>query len=140
VAIQSYLPERAGGLVAAGAFASEEAAAAAVRMLRQVGMRWQDIVVLTKDARRAQRVARDNGAWTPRRTGILPFSPRIPRSIKRRYGGALSEGGVIVIVAEDGQKSDTLAAVLERAGAVKVMTWWQEPSGLFPPPEMGGPL
>jgi hypothetical protein len=139
VAIQSYLPERAGGLVAAGAFASEEAAATAVRMLREVGMRWQDIVVLARDARRARRVARDSGAWTPRRTGILPFSPRVPRAIKRRYGSALSSG-LVVIVAEDGQKSDTLAAVLERAGAARVMTWWQEPSDLFPPPEMGGPL
>lgn len=142
MALNSYLPEEAGALVAAGAFADEASAIAAVRSLREVGLRWQDVTVLANDAAIARRVASDGGAWTPKRSRFpLPFRSRLPKEVRTRYGRMLDRGRIVVVAASDGQPADTLATLLERvAKAEDVATWWQGPSDIFPPPEEGGPL
>lgn len=141
MAVQSYLPERAGSAVAGAAFASDEDAVAAIRLLHNIGLRWQDVSVLAADADRAGTVARLADAWTPRRSKFSPpFRGRQPKSIRARYGGALDAGAIVVIAASNDQPEETIAAVLEGAKGADVMTWWQEPAGIFPPPEVGGPL
>lgn len=142
MAIQSYLEFRAGGEVAGGLFETNDSAVAAIRSLHEAGMRWQEIAVLADDHDRAELIAKAGGAHAPPppRLRLLPCGARRPRSIRRRFGKALARGGVLLLVAQDGQKVDTIATLLERAGAAEVATWWQEPSGLFAPPEEGGPL
>lgn len=142
MAVNSYLPERAGAPVAAGAFALEEAAIAGVRALRDVGLRRVDVTVLAGDPEKARRVAAAGEAWTPQRSRFrLPFRSRLPRTIRARYGPALDDGKIVVIGVSDGQPAETLATVLERvAGAEAVSTWWQEPAAIFAPAELGGPL
>jgi len=142
VALNSYLPEEAGGLVAAAAFDDEAGAIGGVRALHDVGLRRQDVAVIAKDGARARHVATEAGAYAPRRSRVmLPFLGGLPKAVRIRYGKALDEGKIVVIAASDGQPADTLATVLERvAKGTNVGTWWQEPAGIFPPPEEGGPL
>jgi hypothetical protein len=142
VALNSYLPEEAGALVAAGAFDDEAAAVAAVRALRDVGLRAVDVSVLANDAAAARRVATQGGAYTPRRPRLaLPLRGGLPRAVRDRYGKLLRDGRFVVVAASDGQPADTLATVLERVAKAKsVAVWWQEPSDIFAPPEEGGPL
>lgn len=141
MALNSYLPERAGGMVAAGLCEAEDAAVEAVRALRAVGLRLQDVTVLADDAARARRVADAGGAWAPKRPRLaLPFRRWLPPTIRSRYARPLAAGAFLVIGAADGQPHETLAAVLERAKASHVLTWWQEPAGIFAPAEEGGPL
>ncbi len=142
MALNSYLPERAGALVAAGTFADEASAVAAVRTLHEVGLRPQDITVIASDAAEARRVASEADAWTPKRSRFqLPFRSGLPKAMRRRYGAALDLGRILVIAVSDGQPAPTLATLLERvAKGADVATWWQEPAGIFAPPEEGGPL
>ncbi len=142
MALDSYLPEQAGALVAAGAFADEASAVAAVRTLHDVGLRAVDITVLAKDEAKARRVASDGEAWTPKRSRFaLPFRPGLPRTVRHRYGKALDAGKIVVIAVSDGQPAPTLATVLDRvAHAEEVTTWWQEPADVFAPAVEGGPL
>lgn len=142
MALGSYLPERAGALVAAGAFRDEPAAIAAVRALRDVGLRREDVTVLARDPARARRVAAEAGAWTPKPPRFsLPFRSGLPATVRGRYGRALDDGRIVVIAVSDGQPAATLATILERvAKADAVTTWWQEPASIFPPAEEGGPL
>ena len=142
MALNSYLPDEAGALVAAGAFDDEAAAVAAVRALHDVGLRRLDISVLANDVGVARRVAADGGAYAPRRSRLpLPFRRWLPREVRHRYGRALGRGRIVVVAASDGQPADTLATVLERvAKARDVAVWWQEPTEIFAPPEQGGPL
>jgi hypothetical protein len=140
MAVRSYLQEHAGGRVAAAAFLTPDVALEAVRMLRGIGIRWQEIAVIAYDEAVAARIAKDGGAWAPaHRLGPLPILS-LPKSIGSRYSSPLDQGAVVLVVAEDGQKVETLAAVLEQARGGRVHTWWQEPAGIFPPPEAGGPL
>ena len=140
--LNSYLPEEAGALVAAGAFDDETAAIAAVRALRDVGLRWQDVSVLASSADAARRVAGEGGAYAARRPRLaLPFRDGLPREVRRRYGSHLRAGKIVVVAASDGQPAATLATVLERvAKASAVGVWWQEPAHIFAPAEAGGPL
>ena len=141
MALNSYLPERAGALVAAGTLADEAAAIAAVRALHDVGLRRQDITVLANDEAKARRVADAGDCWTPKRSRLpLPFRS-LPKSIRHRYSGALDAGKIVVIAVSDGQPAETLATVLDRvAHAEGVLTWWQRPDQIFARPEEGGPL
>jgi hypothetical protein len=142
VALNSYLPDEAGGLVAAGAFEDEAAAIAAVRALHDVGLRPLDISILANDVDQARRIAADAGAYAPRRSRFpLPFRGGLPKEVRTRYGKAIDGGHIVIVAASDGQPADTLATVLDRVAKAKnVAVWWQEPSDIFAPPEQGGPL
>ena len=142
MALNSYLPEAAGALVAAASFDDEAGAIAAVRALRDVGLRWQDVSVVARDAALARRVAKEGGAYAaPRRRLTLPFLGGLPREVRTRYGKSLAAGEIVVVAASDGQPADTLATVLERvAKGSGVAVWWQSPTAIFLPAVEGGPL
>jgi hypothetical protein len=146
VATESYLEETAGGLVAAAAFADDETAVAAVTLLRESGVRPQDISVIAQDRQRAALIAGDR-AWLPRKgwSGILSsflgrLSGGLPGEVRRRYGKAIRQGKVVIAVAAGGQPADTVAALLGQAGGGQVEQWWQAPTQLFAPPELAGPF
>jgi len=146
MATASYLEEAAGGMVAAAAFEDEDAAVSALRLLRESGVREQDISVVAKDSLRARRIAGDR-AWLPGK-GWRGFIPRllarrngdVPRELTERYGQAIESGLVVVVAAADGQPPDTIAALLGQAGGAEVQQWWQSPTRLFAPPELAGPF
>ena len=142
MALNSYLPETDGALVAAGAFADEASAIAAVKAMRDLGLRRQDVTVLAADGDVAVRVAAASGAFTPRRPRMpLPLRFSLPKEVRRRYGRALEAGSIVIVAASDGQPADTLATVLDRvAKGQDVGVWWQEPTSIFPPATEGGPL
>ena len=146
MATTSYLEAVAGGMVAAAAFGDDDAAVQAVTMLRDSGVREQDISVLASDPQRAELVA-GGRAWLPgrgwrglrywiaRRLGML-----IPSDVRKRYGKALRDGKIVIVAAAGGQPPDTIAALLDQARGDMVEQWWQEPTYLFAPPELAGPL
>lgn len=146
MAVQSYLPETAGGMVVGGAFDADATADAALELLHSSGIRPQDISVVARDAQRASGLARGR-AWTPSRNASGPSVLRrlmpgggLPGTVKRRYGDVLRTGGVVVLVAADGQPADTVAALLAQAKASLIDQWWQDPAALFAPPEQAGPF
>lgn len=146
MAVQSYLPERAGGMVVGGVFGDDAAASAALDLLRSSGVRAQDVSVIAKDGARAERLAGER-AWTPERNASGPPLLRrllpgggLPGTVKRRYQDALGSGQVVVLVAADGQPADTIAALLGQARAARIEQWWQEPAALFAPPDQAGPF
>lgn len=146
MAVQSYLPDVAGGMVVGGVFEDDAAAAGAIDLLGSSGVRRQDISVVAADARRADRLAGER-AWTPSRNAngpavlrkLLP-GRRLPGEVRRRYGDDLSGGRVVILVAADGQPPDTIAALLAQARAARIEQWWQPPAALFAPPELAGPF
>ena len=147
MATTSYLDAVTGGTVTAAAFDDDDAAVQAITLLRDSGVREQDISVLAADRTRAALVAGDR-AWLPwkgwsglqaRLARLLPGGG-IPKSVHQRYGKALRSGRIIVIVAAGGQPPDTIAALLQQARGDAVDRWWQEPSPLFAPPELAGPF
>lgn len=147
MATTSYLEAVAGGMVAAAAFSDDDAAVQAVTLLRESGVREQDIAVLASDPQRAELVA-GGRAWLPgkdwrglryRLRRRLPGGI-IPRDVRRRYANALSEGKIVVVAAADGQPPDTIAALLEQARGEAVEQWWQQPTYIFAPPELAGPF
>ena len=142
----SYLEEVAGGMVSAAAFEDDDTAVSAVQLLRDSGVREQDISVLAKDRRRAELVAADRG-WVPGKGwgGILSRLVRlpnggIPREVRKRYGKALSSGQIVVVAAAGDQPPDTIAALLRQSRGDLVDEWWQAPTQLFAPPELAGPF
>lgn len=144
MAVSSYLPDVAGGMVVACALADEAAAGAALDLLRSSGVRSQDISVVARDRVLAERVAADR-AWTPSRggnglLGRLLGRPRLPADLRRRYADALGAGRIVVVVAADGQPPDTIAALFAQAKGERVERWWQAPADLFAPPELAGPF
>lgn len=143
MSVASYLPETAGGLVAAAAFRDDAAAAAALALIRSAGVRAQDLSVVALDRRRAGRLA-GKEAWTPWKTrgGLLSRlrSRGVPSDVRRRYAGALRSGCVVLVAAADGQPVDTLAALFAQAGGDDIERWWQAPGPLFAPPELAGPF
>ncbi len=143
MAVSSYLSDLAGGIVVAASFADEPAASAAVELLRASGVRWQDISVVARDRRVAERVAGDR-AWTPYRADGLLARLRpggsVPADLRRRFADALRRGAIVVAVAADGQPPDTLTALFGQAKAAGTEQWWQRPASLFAPPELAGPF
>ncbi len=148
MAVSSYLPDVAGGMVAAASFASDDDARQAIEILTASDVLPQEISVITRDDARSSRIAGDK-AWFPGKDvrglvrlfrRIRLIGGRLPGDIRRRYGADLSGGGVLVVAAAGGQPADTLAALLTRAGGRLVDQWWQEPADLFAPPELAGPF
>jgi hypothetical protein len=150
MAVQSYLSDAIGGMVAAAAFSDDDAATAAVDALHSSGIRAEDISVIAPDAARAASVARDV-AWTPRRRApagrlarIVAALPRpgggVPRELRKRFRTEMGDGHVVVVVAAGGQPADTLQALLRQAGGTAVQAWWMKPAAIFAPPELAGPF
>ena len=147
MATTSYLEAVAGGMVAAAAFSDDDAAVQAVTLLRESGVREQDICVLARNAKRADLVA-GGRAWLPGKGwGGLRYRLRkllpggiIPRDIRKRYAAALDEGKIVVVAAAGGQPPDTIAALLHQARGEAVDQWWQTPTYIFAPPELAGPF
>ena len=145
MAVSSYLPDVAGGMVAAASFADDEGALKAIEILAQSDVRPQEISVIARDPSRAARVA-GTRAWYRGKdergsAKLLHRIPRrLPRDVRTRYRKELHEGRIVVVAAAGGQPPDTLAALLSRAGGRLVDQWWQEPADLFAPPEMAGPF
>jgi len=142
----SYLEEVAGGMVSAAAFEDDDAAVSAVQLLRDSGVREQDISVIAKDRRRAELVA-GGRAWVPGKGwgGILSRLVRlpnrgIPSEVRKRYGKALGSGKIVVVAAAGDQPPDTIAALLRQSRGDLVDEWWQAPTQLFAPPELAGPF
>src|SRR5438067_6925588 len=125
MATASYLDAVAGGMVAGAAFDDDDAAVHAVTLLRESGVREQDIAVLASDPVRASLIAGDR-AWTPFKhwPGVRAMlakmlarvapSRGLPQEVRTRYGRALRAGKVVVVAAAGGQPADTLAALLSQ--------------------------
>jgi hypothetical protein len=147
MATTSYLEAVSGGMVAAADFSDDDAAVQAVTLLRESGVREQDICVLASDAHRAELVS-GGRTWLPGRAwGGLRYRLRkllpggiIPRDVRKRYAEALREGKIVVVAAADGQPADTIAALLHQARGEAVDQWRQQPTYLFAPPELAGPF
>lgn len=147
MATTSYLEAVSGGMVAGADFSDDDAAVQAVTLLRESGVREQDISVLANNSQRAELVS-GGRAWLPgkgwsglrfRLRKLLPGGI-IPRDLRKRYAQALSEGKIVVIAAAGGQPPDTLAALLHQARGEAVEQWWQTPTYIFAPPELAGPF
>ncbi len=145
MAVSSYLPDVAGGMVAAASFPDDAAAEKALAILADSDVRPQEISVIARDASRAARIAGER-AWYPGKDergprGMLHrLARRLPRALRDRYRKELDAGRIVIVAAAGGQPSDTLAALLARAGGGLVDQWWQDPADLFAPPEMAGPF
>jgi hypothetical protein len=147
MATTSYLEAVAGGMVAAAAFSDDDAAVQAVTLLRDSGVREQDISVIANNSKRAELVV-GGRAWLPGKGwGGLRYRLRkllpggiIPRDVRRRYTSALDEGKIVVVAAAGGQPPDTIAALLHQARGEAVDQWWQKPTYIFAPPELAGPF
>jgi ribosomal protein S16 len=145
VAVSSYLSDVAGGMVAAASFTDDAAVDKAIGILAGSDVRPQEISVIARDASRAARIA-GTRAWYPGKDDRGPakivhrITHRLPRDVRQRYRKELDAGRVVVVVAAGGQPSDTLAALLSRAGGSLVDQWWQSPAELFAPPGLAGPF
>ena len=147
MATASYLDATAGGMVTGAAFSDDDAAVKAVSLLRESGVREQDIAVLAADPKRAEHIAGDR-AWLPFKKwrGLRAMAARflpgrgVPGQVRRRYGDALKSGKVVVVAAAGGQPPDTIAALLDQAHGESVDQWFQTPTYLFAPPELAGPF
>jgi len=145
MAVSSYLPDVAGGMVAAASFDDEAAAEKGITILAESDVRPQEISVVARDRSQAARIASER-AWYPGKdehgpTKILHrLIHRLPSDVQTRYRAELDAGSVVIVAAEGGQPADTLAALLSRAGGRLVDQWWQEPANLFAPPEQAGPF
>ena len=145
MAVSSYLPDVAGGMVAAASFADDAAAEKALAILADSDVRPQEISVIARDPARAPRIAGER-AWYPGKDDRGPtkllhrLAHRLPRAVRDRYRKEFDAGRIVIVAAATGQPSDTLAALLARAGGSLVDQWWQSPADLFAPPEMAGPF
>lgn len=142
MAVSSYLPDAAGGMVVGAAFPDEAASSSALSLLAASGVRPQDVSVISRDAALAERLAGER-AWTPARNarGLARLVPRpLPSELRHRFGSAVREGQVVLVVAADGQPADTLAALFAQAKSARIEQWWQSPADLFAPPELAGPF
>lgn len=144
MAVSSYLSDDAGGVVIGAAFPDEAAAVAALELLRGSGVRSQDISVVARDTKVAERVAGER-AWTPSRSGAgllrrLVPGRGLPSEVRRRFHAPMRDGRVVVLVAAGGQPPDTIAALFAQAHGEGIEQWWQEPADLFAPPDLAGPF
>jgi hypothetical protein len=134
-------------MVTGAAFDDDDAAVQAITLLRESGVREQDITVLAAARKRAALVAGDR-AWVPfkkwggMRTLLARVVPGggVPKEVRQRYARALKAGKIVVIAAAGGQPSDTIAALFGQSRADGVDQWWQSPCYLFAPPELAGPF
>jgi hypothetical protein len=132
-------------MVAAASFADDAEAEKAIALLAESDVRPQEISVIARDLARAARIAGER-AWYPGKDERGPtklfhrIAHRLPREVRGRYRTELDAGRIVVVAAATGQPSDTLAALLSRAGGRLVDQWWQEPADLFAPPELAGPF
>ena len=145
MAVSSYLPDVAGGLVAAASFEDDASAAKALEVLAGSDVLPQEISVIARDPARAGRVA-GTRAWYPGKDErglakvIHRLTHRLPRDVRLRYRAELDAGRIVIVAAAGGQPADTLAALLARAGGRLVDQWWQSPADLFAPPQLAGPF
>lgn len=145
MAVSSYLPDVAGGMVAAASFADDASAEKALAILADSDVRPQEISVIARDAARAARIAGER-AWYPGKDErgaakmLHRVTHRLPKAVRDRYKNELAAGTVVIVAAAGGQPPETLAALLSRAGGRLVDQWWQEPADLFAPPELAGPF
>ena len=145
MAVSSYLPDIAGGMVAAASFVDDAEAEKAIAVLAESDVRPQEISVIARDLTRAGRIAGER-AWYPGKDDRGPakllhrVARRLPRAVRDRYRTELDAGRIVIVAAATGQPSDTLAALLSRAGGRSVEQWWQAPADLFAPPELAGPF
>jgi len=145
VAVSSYLPDVAGGMVAAASFADDAAAAKALEVLAGSDVLPQEISVIARDPARAARLAGAR-AWYPGKDehGLAKvlhrMTHRLPAAVRGRYRAELDADRVVIVAAAGGQPADTLAALLTKAGGRLVDQWWQAPADLFAPPELAGPF
>jgi len=132
-------------MVAAASFADDAAVQGALEILASSDVLPQEISVIAGDGARAARVAGER-AWYPGKDerGLAKLlgrlMHRLPRDVRERYGKELDAGRLVIVAAAGGQPSDTLAALLTRAGGTLVDQWWQAPADLFAPPELAGPF
>jgi len=121
VAVSSYLPDVAGGMVAAASFEDDATAQNAIGILADSDVRPQEISVIARYASRAARIAGER-AWYPGKDERGPsrmlhrLAHRLPRQVRQRYRAELAAGRVVIVAAAGGQPADTLAALLSRAG------------------------
>src|SRR5436190_14991429 len=134
MATASYLEATAGGMVAAAAFDDDDVAVRAVTLLRESGVREQDLSVVASDRKRAALIAGDR-AWLPykRWGGLRARAARmlgggLPKDLRSRYGRTLRSGKVVIVAAAGDQPSDTIAALFEQVRGENVEQWWQPPS------------
>ena len=145
MAVSSYLPDVAGGMVAAASFDDDASAAKALEVLAGSGVLPQEISVIARDGARAARIA-GGRAWYPGKDerGLAKLlhraTHRLPREVRGRYRAELETGRVVIVAAAGGQPADTLAALLAKAGGRLVDQWCQAPADLFAPPELAGPF
>jgi hypothetical protein len=145
MAVSSYLSDVAGGMVAAASFADDVAAEKAIAILADSDVRPQEISVIAREPARAAQIAGER-AWYPGKDDRGPtkmlhrIAHRLPRTVRDRYGKEFAAGRIVIVAAAGGQPSDTLAALLARAGGSLVDQWWQAPADLFAPPELAGPF
>jgi hypothetical protein len=132
-------------MVAAASFADDAEAEKAIAVLAESDVRPQEISVIARDLTRAARIAGER-AWYPGKDERGPakllhrVAHRLPREVRDRYRTELDAGRIVIVAAATGQPSDTLAALLSRAGGRLVDQWWQAPADLFAPPELAGPF
>ena len=145
MAVSSYLPDVAGGMVAAASFADAAAAQQAIEVLAGSDVLPQEVSVIAGDDARAARIAGDK-AWFPGKNArgvarlLRRAVGRVPREVRLRYGNEVALGRIVIVAAAGGQPADTLAALLSQAGGSLVDQWWQGPADLFAPPELAGPF
>lgn len=145
MAVSSYLPDVAGGPVAAASFEDDASAAKALEILAGSDVLPQEISVIARDPARAGRVA-GTRAWYPGKDDrglaklIHRLTHRLPRDVRLRYRAELDAGRIVIVAAAGGQPADTLAALLAKAGGRLVDQWWQAPADLFAPPQLAGPF
>ena len=90
MAVSSYLPDVAGGMVAAGSFADDAAAEKAISILAESDVRPEEISVIARDPARTARIA---GAktWYPGKDERGPakmlhrIAHRLPKAVRQRY-------------------------------------------------------
>src|SRR3989442_15171565 len=130
----SYLEEVAGGMVAAAAFEDDDAAVSAIKVLRDSGVREQDISVIAKDRRRALLVAGDR-AWVPGKGwgGLLSRLVRllnggIPRDVTRRYRKALRSGQIVIVVAAGHHPPYPITAHPQQWPGEPIHLWGRQPT------------
>jgi hypothetical protein len=132
-------------MVAAASFSDDAAAENALAILADSDVRPQEISIIARDPARAARIAGER-AWYPGKDDRGPtkllhrIAHRLPGAVRDRYREELDAGRIVIVAAATGQPSDTLAALLARAGGRLVDQWWQSPADLFAPPEMAGPF